>query len=390
LFSDPLNAFVQETPVPGTPSAYGRVWDDTTSPRRVMEGDSEPLFPNQETHKFLKPLYRASLDEEQEFPTPPAFIRALFYWKGTVIPPVIPQAIFAYAVFCAVRYLNVEHGLQPTSDFTDLYSTLGFFLAVVFSMRVNHGFSGNDDGLGCLYDCQSAMGDLVMATENFETKKGTEVQQSKLRVNIRNKVNLLFAFIRQSIRESKCGFHPDSHMKRVKFNDETFFYDPVKPEIRDMASLTDFQTLYARFSPGDRVTYVAGELQALTGEFSTHCESSGEYTVATNCAVATMMASHSGAQRIISEPVPFVYAHMLNVLLFLYVFMAPLQLLNSGGLNNFGLIAVLILCFGFYGINEAAIRMANPFGWDPVDLDIGAFAASIASSTKAISAGAGN
>jgi len=384
---DPLNAFVEATPVPGTPSAYGKVWDDSASPRRVQEGVSEPLFPNQENHKYLKPLYRAQFDENSELPVPPAFIRAIFYWKGTVIPPVIPQALFALFCYYSVKYLNEEHGLTPTSDFSALYSDLGFFLAVVFAMRVNHGFSGNEDGLGDMYQCECAMGDLVMATENFATKKGSEAQQGKLRTNIRNKVNLLFAFFRQSVRESKSGFHPDSHMARVKYTDETFFYDPVQPEIREMASLNDFQTLYSKFSPGDRVTYVAGELQALTGEFSTHCVSSGEYAVATNNAVASIMAAHTGCQRIIAEPVPFVYAHMLAVLLFLYVFLSPLQLLNAGGLNEFGLAAVLILCFGFYGVNEAAIRMADPFGWDGVDLDLGNFGKNINSASRAISAG---
>ena len=179
-------------------------------------------------------------------------------------------------------------------------------------------------------------------------------------------------------------------LQHIRLFFQTFFYDPEKPEIREMATMSDFEDVYAKFTPGERVTYVAGELQALTGQYATLCVSAGEYATTANCSVATMMASHSACQRIIAEPVPFVYAHLLSVLLFLYVFLNPFQLLLSGGLCGFGLLAVMILCFGYYGVNEASIRMSNPFGWDPVDHDVGSFGVAISSNSAAIAAGSGN
>ena len=50
----------------------------------------------------------------------------------------------------------------------------------------------------------------------------------------------------------------------------------------------------------------------------------------------------------------------------------------------------MILCVGYYGVNEASIRMSNPFGWDPVDHDVGSFGVAVSSNSAAIAAGSGN
>jgi hypothetical protein len=46
---------------------------------------------------------------------------------------------------------------------------------------------------------------------------------------------------RQSVRESKKGFMPQSAMEAVPFGDRSFVYDMVLPRLQDMLTETEFE-----------------------------------------------------------------------------------------------------------------------------------------------------
>ena len=64
--------------------------------------------------------------------------------------------------------------------------------------------------------------------------------------DIRRRLDILFAFIRQSVREAVLGFDPGSELVNVPFTNTTFYMDPTQPQLLDMLSKEEAQryTIY--------------------------------------------------------------------------------------------------------------------------------------------------
>lgn len=80
--------------------------------------------------------------------------------------------------------------------------------------------------------------------------------------DIRRRLDILFVFIRQSVRESLLGFCPDSPMKDIPFTKETFYLDPSEPQLLDLLS-TEEATRYADLPARSRPGAVAAEINII-------------------------------------------------------------------------------------------------------------------------------
>jgi putative membrane protein len=77
-----------------------------------------------------------------------------------------------------------------------------------------------------------------------------------------------------------------------------------------------------------------------------------------------------GAERIMKTPVPFAYAHHIKAFLILFAFTAPFALVESMGWMT--PVASAVLAFALFGIDEIAVEIEDPFGYDENDLPLDA------------------
>ena len=73
------------------------------------------------------------------------------------------------------------------------------------------------------------------------------------------------------------------------------------------------------------------------------------------------LSAYKSMERIVSTPIPFTYLHMLQFILFFFVFSAPFVFTTT--FHWIGYVPSVIVAIGFYGINEMGKLIQDPFNW---------------------------
>jgi predicted membrane chloride channel (bestrophin family) len=81
-----------------------------------------------------------------------------------------------------------------------------------------------------------------------------------------------------------------------------------------------------------------------------------------------MIGAFNGVDKVHNVPIPFPYAQMITLLMSLYCFASPFMFVSSFGYWTF-LPAAFLTC-AFFGINEVALEIEDPFGNDENDLPL--------------------
>lgn len=81
-----------------------------------------------------------------------------------------------------------------------------------------------------------------------------------------------------------------------------------------------------------------------------------------------LIAGFNGVDKVHNVPIPFPYAQMISLLMSLYCFTAPFMFVASFGWATF--LPACFLTTSFFGINEVAIEIEDPFGTDENDLPL--------------------
>jgi len=76
----------------------------------------------------------------------------------------------------------------------------------------------------------------------------------------------------------------------------------------------------------------------------------------------------NGVDKVHSVPLPFPYAQMILIFLSIYVFASPFIFVGYFGFACF--LPALVLCLAFFGTNEVALEIEDPFGEDENDLPL--------------------
>jgi hypothetical protein len=80
--------------------------------------------------------------------------------------------------------------------------------------------------------------------------------------------------------------------------------------------------------------------------------------------------------RIVTSPTPFLYRHLLSVLVFLFVFTFPFAFVSVLGWITVP--ASMMICIALYGLLTLAQELENPLGFDANDIDLTGFRDQIA------------
>ncbi|MGB3509751.1 MAG: bestrophin family ion channel [Microcoleaceae cyanobacterium] len=81
-----------------------------------------------------------------------------------------------------------------------------------------------------------------------------------------------------------------------------------------------------------------------------------------------MVEALTGCEGILKTPIPLAYAIHLRQLLLIYCLLLPFQIVNE--FHFWTGIVVALISFTVFGIEEIALEIENPFGYDPNDLPL--------------------
>lgn len=77
-----------------------------------------------------------------------------------------------------------------------------------------------------------------------------------------------------------------------------------------------------------------------------------------------MADSLGGCERILRTPMPLGYAIHLKHLLLIYCLLLPFQVVHNSGWWTGAIVALILICFTLFGIEEIGIEIENLFGYD--------------------------
>merc|ERR1712224_482486 len=81
-----------------------------------------------------------------------------------------------------------------------------------------------------------------------------------------------------------------------------------------------------------------------------------------------LIEGFNGADKVHNVPVPFPYAQMILIFMCVYVFLSPFLFVSHFGWAC--IVPSLVLTLAFFGINEVALEIEDPFGTDDNDLPL--------------------
>ena len=203
----------------------------------------------------------------------------------------------------------------------------------------------------------------------------------ELRERVRRQAIVLFAVLRQDLRERRCGFVPSSTLKHVPFTRHTWILDPSRPRLVDLLTPREIVD-FGRVSSGSRVMLACHNLMDALQRLAPRIAQDKPFTDACTRNVQDLIDAAKSCQRIVDTPLPFTYTLILGVLLFIFVYSFPFIYWYKrhhhhnkvSQWHDFsGLIPAMFTTFFYYGVMQIAIDVENPFNFADVDHDLDSF-----------------
>jgi hypothetical protein len=284
----------------------------------------------------------------------------------------------AWAVFCCYNQQN--NPVEVPQSWKDVYSAIGFFLSFLLSIRIGNSNNLNGNALTLIGNIRGACRKMAKASCNYclkSTDPKTLDEVTNLRVSVRRHCDLLWAFMRQDLRESREGFHPKSDMAKVPFGPQTFMDDPTSPLLVERLTEADIEK-YADMTPVERVISTARALSKELHILSKYMVQQNEYASNANTFCDDAVSKWAACKKILDQSIPFVFKHMLYNLLFLFCLVTPfIQFQDTGVAGELGTMQVVmtvtittLIAGVYFGVMAACARLCDPFGWDPNDMDL--------------------
>ena len=319
-----------------------------------------------------------------------AFISEIFKIKGTIVLKVVPQIILAafvglFANLVKVLYCGEGVASNDECDVTfnmDGHLGVSVVLSFLLVFRADLAYERYYQGKSALGAIHTGIRNLNVATATFlrahppmsrHGGKKSVINQRKWaaknamraaalardRMELFRLTNLLYAFVRQAVRAQRHGY---SDVGPVT-DDELMTRDrggkPRVPDIvKDKIELDEFRTL----EPWNRPNVCVSKITAII-EHHRRVGNLGERAaldVFRDCQL--VLDALKSAERIVTTPIPYQYLHMLNILLFFFVYSVPFVFTaNFKWITPF---PSCVVALAFYGVNEIGRCMEDPYSWE--------------------------
>ncbi|GBG24979.1 Hypothetical Protein FCC1311_011962 [Hondaea fermentalgiana] len=309
-----------------------------------------------------------------------SFLRDVFYLNGTVLRRCfLPATVSALITGLWVSFLLLDSGRTALAP--ELF--LPIFLVTLFVVGFRlfgawHSYRKGHEMV--LHIVHSAVDCLLTCTTSLHVRSsGLDIMEMTRRINI------LLAFIRQDLRESR--HHKVDNMtykagaKKGRLAVEWFNAEPYKfiedpygsPPLKLLLKPGE-ENVYAGHSPQDRILICVISIRTY---FAKHVNF-GEQRMSTPDSklfqhnVEAIVHSWGKCRELVRTPAPFVLHHLALLLIFVLTMgLAPVYFhTEAQSYPAFPVIASFLLTFALYGIEEAACEMEVPFGWRASDCNL--------------------
>jgi predicted membrane chloride channel (bestrophin family) len=180
------------------------------------------------------------------------------------------------------------------------------------------------------------------------------------RVELRRLSNVLFAFVRQSVRERRHGYAEGC---RVRATETSLLRDDVygAPSLSTLLDERE-RDEFADVDPENRANVVVWRMQSIVERhrrLGNVCER-GAFDIYHD--LEACLEAHKHMERVVSTKMPFQYLHAVNFLLFVFVFSAPFVF--TTGFKWLSPVPSCIVAVAFYGVAEVARSIEDPYSWE--------------------------
>ena len=317
------------------------------------------------------------------------FFIGLFELQGSLLTKALPQVIVACGMSIMWKFIFRDYYEYELP--TDVWAPLGTVTAFLVVFRTNLAYDRYYEGRKLLGQIVDAMSGCVRLTAaHVGVQRGSEDGKSGTTdvdvAELARNVNIMIAFIRQDLRESRLP--PGQDTGRLFCHNKSWRavfagggkHDPCRfwvdhdlfgaPSLKELLTENEI-TFYASLKPHERVLASSAELLK---DFTQGCQD-GHACDQFAQLISSATTGWRGCCRIIDCPMPFSYSHMLNLMLFLFaVVVAPIlfaQMIQGESWLMVPSVAILNLIF--YGMNELGVEIENPFGWQLNDHNLTRF-----------------
>jgi predicted membrane chloride channel (bestrophin family) len=313
---------------------------------------------------------------------PWAFITTLFRVRGTVLPRVFPQVLFAVVSSLCAQTLKiywcgadiVSHA-QCSLAFSETAhavagGVIGFMLVFRTSISYYRFYEGKKY-LGHLHDAlrNANVGFCAFLRTNRERDErkpddgSGDTYDAALnadRVELRRLSNVLFAFVRQSVRERRHGYKEGC---LVTATDTSLLRDDIygAPSLSTLLDEGEADA-FIQVDPENRANVVVWRMQSIVERhrrLGNVCER-GAFDIYHD--LEACLEAHKHMERVVSTKMPFQYLHAVNFLLFVFVFSAPFVF--TTGFKWLSPVPSCIVAVAFYGVAEVARSIEDPYSWE--------------------------
>lgn len=334
--------------------------------RSVFGGEGEPSVTNADG---ASESYGEELDSG-----PLTFLTILFRYRGTVLPKIAPQVILAAGMSVWAQVVKIywcgaditSHSQCPLAFSETAHSVAGGIIGFMLVFRTSISYYRFYEGkkyLGHLYDAiRNANIAFCSFMRSSESDGGAERFDRALnadRVELRRLSSVLYAFIRQSVREHRHGYKPGCHAPATDASlvEEDVFGRPSLGTLLTDAEKAEFRAI----DPNNRANMVVWRMQSIVEHHRRlgNISERGAFDIYHD--LEGCLEAYKHMERIVSTKMPFQYLHMVNFLLFIFVFSAPFVF--TTGFKWLSPVPSSIVAIAFYGVAEVARSIEDPYSW---------------------------
>ena len=231
-----------------------------------------------------------------------------------------------------------------------------------------------------------------------EDERERELQMDQTRRDVREinrLVDVLFAFLRTALRERRHGYRvaknasggsgkKNGGWRKTRGGGTGFVPDELlvtedltgSPSLSTLLFTDAERAKYLTLDPLNRFNVAVADLHRAVER---RRETGALYEKAAHemyreCDV--VLAAYKTCERVVTTPIPYQYMHMVNLVLFCFVFSAPFVF--SATFDWLTPLPSAVLALGFYGIWEVGKTMMDPFDWNSPCVDLTAIGRRVA------------
>ena len=321
-----------------------------------------------------------------------AFFTEIFRLRGTILLKTVPQIVLAavaglFANVAKIAYCGEGVTSNEECDVTfNLDGHLGVSVVLSFLLvfRADLAWKRYESGKAALGAVHGGIRNLNVAaavflrrrvkargdeTADFAADDDDEEEDALAadRAEIFRLTNLLYAFVRHAARGQRHGY---SDVGPVT-DDELLTRDRGgKPRVPDLFLDAEEAREFRALDAWNRPNACASKISAIV-EHKRRVGCLGERAAMDAFRdLRVVLDALKSMERIVTTPIPYQYLHMLNVLLFFFVYSVPFVFTaNFKWVTPF---PSAVVALAFYGVNEIGRCMEDPFSWEEPCHDLSA------------------